>query len=261
MKVIIAVDIVNNKIFVNNLYNLNFIGEIIIEYSNVVVYKSDIELISDNIFWYVPYIKMRDISKILVTIKEKNGNIFYSTTPIVYLDTFMRFGGSELYDLCEFIKQDITLNNIIEIGSFQGESTTIFSENFKDSKIFAVDIWNNNYDDTEVLINSINPADVENNFDIITKNYTNIIKIKMSSESFSNIVADNSIDFVYIDGDHTYKGVTNDIIKWRSKIKPGGYIGGHDYVEGREEIIRAVNENFIDYKIKIFGWSWLIKIN
>ena len=82
----------------------------------------------------------------------------------------------------------------------------------------------------------------------------------MSSERFSNIVADNSIDLVYIDGEHTYKGVNNDIIKWRNKIRKGGYIGGHDYVDDRKDLIRAVQENFPNHVINRIGWSWLIKL-
>ena len=66
MKFLIAADIISNKIHVNNLYNLDFTGEIVIEYSNVVIYKNDIELIknSENILWYSPSIKMIDASKI-----------------------------------------------------------------------------------------------------------------------------------------------------------------------------------------------------
>jgi hypothetical protein len=261
MKVLISVDIFNNRIYVNNIYEEQFIGEIIIEYHNEIVYKNNIELVTDSILWYSPYTKITDVSKIIVTLKETNGNIFYSTVPLVYTGTFMRLGKSELNDLCDFIKNDnYNIENIVEIGSYQGESTTIFSNNFKNSLIFAVDIWVNNYDESEVIINTNNPKDVENNFDIITKNYNNIIKIKLSSEKFSNIISDNSIDFVYIDGDHSYDGVTLDIVKWKNKVKHGGYIGGHDYVENRHDLIKAVKENFPNYKINIFGWSWLIKI-
>lgn len=260
MKFLIAADIISNKIHVNNLYNLDFNGEIVIEYSNVVIYKNDIELIknSENILWYSPSIKMIDASKINVILKDKNGNTFFSTVPTVYTGTFMRTGNSELNNLCDFIKNSGCIpNTIVEIGSFQGESTTIFSQNFVDSKIFAVDIWSNNY---EMDINANNPKDVENNFDFLTRDYNNIIKIKMSSENFSNVIADKSVDFIYIDGDHSYNGVNTDIIKWRNKVKNGGYIGGHDYVEDRVDLIRAIKENFPNDVINIFGWSWLIKI-
>lgn len=259
MKILIASDIITNKIHVNNIYNLEFVGDIIIQYSNVVLYTQKIELKKNmQVLWYSPNMKMKDVSKIVVTLKDINGNIFFSTTPIIYTGVFMRLGDCELNDLSIFIKNDLhKIDNIVEIGSYQGESTTIFSQHFTDSKIFAVDTWSHNY---EMDLNTNNHIDVENNFNSIILNYPNIIKIKMSSENFSNIIADNSIDFVYIDGDHSYEGVSTDIIKWKNKIKKGGYIGGHDYVEDRVDLIRAVKENFPNDVINIFGWSWLIKI-
>ena len=41
---------------------------------------------------------------------------------------------------------------------------------------------------------------------------------------------DESLDFVYIDGHHGFKFVTEDIFEWSKKIKKGGTICGHDYV-------------------------------
>lgn len=39
---------------------------------------------------------------------------------------------------------------------------------------------------------------------------------------------DNSLDFVFIDGDHSEAGVRADITNWLPKIRPGGFITGHD---------------------------------
>lgn len=36
-------------------------------------------------------------------------------------------------------------------------------------------------------------------------------------------------DYVFIDAEHTYAGVKQDIGLWLPKVKPGGWIGGHDY--------------------------------
>lgn len=41
--------------------------------------------------------------------------------------------------------------------------------------------------------------------------------------------ADNSLDFVYIDGDHSFYEATFDIEKWSQKVRPGGIISGDDY--------------------------------
>ena len=44
-------------------------------------------------------------------------------------------------------------------------------------------------------------------------------------------IDDNSIDFGYIDGDHTAKGITSDLLLSFPKIKSQGILGGDDYVE------------------------------
>jgi predicted O-methyltransferase YrrM len=38
-----------------------------------------------------------------------------------------------------------------------------------------------------------------------------------------------SVDLVFLDADHSFEGVTADLAAWESKVKPGGWIGGHDY--------------------------------
>ncbi len=43
-------------------------------------------------------------------------------------------------------------------------------------------------------------------------------------------VADASLDFVFIDADHTYKSVRADLAAWAPKVKPGGLLCGHDYL-------------------------------
>jgi len=40
---------------------------------------------------------------------------------------------------------------------------------------------------------------------------------------------DASLDFAYIDGDHTLRGITIDLIRVFPKVRPGGWIGGDDF--------------------------------
>jgi hypothetical protein len=48
---------------------------------------------------------------------------------------------------------------------------------------------------------------------------------------------DNLLDFVYIDGNHDFQNVTNDIYEWSKKVRKGGIISGHDYVRYRTSIL------------------------
>lgn len=40
---------------------------------------------------------------------------------------------------------------------------------------------------------------------------------------------DESLDFVFIDGNHTFEYAVNDIAEWSKKVRKGGIISGHDY--------------------------------
>lgn len=53
--------------------------------------------------------------------------------------------------------------------------------------------------------------------------------IRTTSMDASKKFSDNSLDFVYIDGDHSFRHVMEDISEWSKKVKPGGIISGHDY--------------------------------
>lgn len=54
---------------------------------------------------------------------------------------------------------------------------------------------------------------------------------------------DKSVDFAFIDACHTYKSVWDDIHAWLPKIKPGGYIAGHDW-NTYEGVQNAVSQSF-----------------
>ena len=45
-------------------------------------------------------------------------------------------------------------------------------------------------------------------------------------------VPDGSLDFAYIDARHDYASVLEDLAAWLPKVRPGGIIAGHDYVDG-----------------------------
>jgi hypothetical protein len=42
-------------------------------------------------------------------------------------------------------------------------------------------------------------------------------------------IADASLDFIYVDGDHTLRGITLDLLLLFDKVRPGGFIGGDDF--------------------------------
>lgn len=45
----------------------------------------------------------------------------------------------------------------------------------------------------------------------------------------------NSLDFVYIDGNHDFKNTTNDIAEWSKKVRKGGIVAGHDFSRNKKK--------------------------
>lgn len=54
------------------------------------------------------------------------------------------------------------------------------------------------------------------------------VVLRGTSLEIAEQIPDRSLDFVYIDADHTLRGITVDLIVWWDKVRLGGLIGGDD---------------------------------
>ena len=54
-------------------------------------------------------------------------------------------------------------------------------------------------------------------------------------------VPEGSLDFVYIDGDHSFDAVICDLVEWTKRVKPGGIVSGHDYIRRYPGLKKAVD--------------------
>ena len=66
--------------------------------------------------------------------------------------------------------------------------------------------------------------------------------LEMTSEEAAGQFEDNSLDFVYVDDNHTQEAVETSLDVWYLKVKPGGLFAGHDYYEDEPGLIQAVQE-------------------
>ena len=73
-------------------------------------------------------------------------------------------------------------------------------------------------------------------------------------------------DFVFIDADHSYEGCRDDIAAWKGKVKPGGWLCGHDYKTkpGRHiGVMRAVDEFCIRHGLTLetdANSTWFLRL-
>lgn len=71
--------------------------------------------------------------------------------------------------------------------------------------------------------------------------------LRMTSEVAASQFGRGQLDFVYIDAQHHYEAAKEDIWIWLPKVRRGGLLAGHDYVDGAREsglygVKRAVDE-------------------
>lgn len=153
--------------------------------------------------------------------------------------------------------------DMIEIGSFLGESTILFAQSF--NSVTAIDPFVSGYDNNDPASYDFNYENIYDIFKKRTSKYPNIKHIKSTSDEAYEALKPNyaKFDFIYIDGIHTYEGVKKDIQNYIHLVKPGGIIGGHDYnntshVAG---VYKAVNEMFGRPDNTFEDTSWIKFIN
>lgn len=78
--------------------------------------------------------------------------------------------------------------------------------------------------------------------------------LKMPSKDAVNFIHE-PLDLVYLDGNHEYESVKEDIAIWLPKIKPGGVIAGHDFNTLCPGVIQAVQEEF-GWDFQCSEWDW-----
>jgi len=132
----------------------------------------------------------------------------------------------------------------VEVGVMCGQSAAYLS----------VEIINNNVQCTLDLVDILAKESYLNNLKpvqhIIGKCYEHI-----NSWDVAINYVDESLDFVFLDGDHSYDSIKKDICAWLPKVKKNGIIAGHDFSNQYPGIIQAVMETF-DYWEIWRGTHW-----
>jgi predicted O-methyltransferase YrrM len=116
--------------------------------------------------------------------------------------------------------------NILEIGSrFGMGSTQILASHC--NTLVCIDKWlENNVEEPKDAKSLVDPLTL---FLDNTSVYSDlIIPIKTDSKNIKNLLKKHIFDFIFIDGDHRYKGARSDIENCLPLLKKGGIIAGHD---------------------------------
>jgi hypothetical protein len=118
----------------------------------------------------------------------------------------------------------------VEIGVFKGQFSRQLLENW-DGTLYMVDPWRPLGDEYIDASNHKNHMDAyQETMDNIRGFEDRAFMFRGLGELVVDVFEDNSLDFVYIDGNHAYDWVKQDIQLWWPKLKKNGLLMGHDYI-------------------------------
>ncbi len=157
---------------------------------------------------------------------------------MVDIDKALKITGWMTQDELEWLaEQARRCSCIAEIGSYQGRSTRALADNTS-GVLYAIDTWKGSSDFT--------PEQKGQNgwlFEQFTKNMAgleNVRPVQMSSLEAAAAFSDRQFDLIFIDAEHDYDNVKADIEAWLPRLKPGGILAGHDYIDCYPGVLKAV---------------------
>ena len=139
---------------------------------------------------------------------------------------------------------------ILEVGSWVGQSTAVLAREAQKigGMVYVVDWWKGN-----IGTDLHGIADSTDVYQIFEDNMKELglfdfIKIyRMDSREAYKEFEDNFFDFIYIDADHRYSGMSQDIKNYYPKLKIGGTFAGHDF-ESMDYEEKYIENDYVNNK-------------
>lgn len=151
----------------------------------------------------------------------------------------------------------------VEIGVGKGDLTKSVLENVALDHVYCVDPWMFLPDFPDGAGFNACQRIMDDSFlkfiSQVVLNYPKkVIPLKMESHSASALFPEKKLDFVFIDGNHTYEYVKQDITDWLPKIQIGGVLAGHDFghrrFPGVEKAVRELLSDFFFDEDSMVWW-------
>jgi len=134
-----------------------------------------------------------------------------------------------------------------EIGVADGRYSQILCESIPGLKLYCIDPW--------AVYESWRTKQYQDNAFVQAqeklKGY-DVSFIRKTSLEASLEITDGSLDFVFIDGGHSFDDVMIDIVIWSRKVRKRGIVSGHDYCHFTNSgVVQAVNKYCEEHRLEL----------
>jgi len=154
-----------------------------------------------------------------------------------------------------------------EVGVFEGFLTKFVLRYIKPAKYYLIDPYKEYHDGIGNLSYKQELWDtIFSEINARLNHDRNIQFIRKPSIEGAQDIDSECLDFAYIDADHSASAVYDDIMAWFPKIKQGGMIGGHDFIEHDVKsgvfraLVKLMNNSNAEYELKNeYNDWWFIK--
>lgn len=144
--------------------------------------------------------------------------------------------GEDIPKLIKDIKNPIG----IELGTAEGFSTEYLLSTISDLTLYGIDPYVSFMDCSGVYVDYDNNGQYEKFIEMTNKFNGRYKHYRTTSDDAVSFFLDGSLDFIFIDGLHSYDQVLKDCINYYPKIKKGGLFSGHDWSIG--DVLKAVTD-------------------
>ena len=212
------------------------------------------ELLRDRAAFIVSKKNLRKImtsdktEDVLESVKKYSGRGFYDKIRLAQIE-------EELYQLCKRVT-DHKPKIIAEIGTWNGGTFYVWTRtNPQAEKLISIDLpdgqYGGGYDEKRIkFFKEFAHGRDKNELYFIRGDS----KSKDTTEKLENILKGKKIDFLYIDGDHTYEGIKKDFNIYKEYMANDGLIGFHDINTHKEGygVVKFWNEIKEQYRFEEF---------
>lgn len=186
------------------------------------------------------------------------------------IDRCKKIGGWMYDDELIWLNQSVKDCSVaVEIGVWQGKSSTAIALGLPDDgKLFAIDTWKGSSEELSSAHSIMQTTEgqksiyidaMKNLFEFIS--FGKVVPLCMSSINAFEFLCPlvHEVDFVFIDGSHTYESVKQDIQLWSEMTHEHSVIAGHDFTW--PGVGKAVTEMFGNNVNRGPGSIWFVECN